>query len=567
MNLQPSLRRTLASIGTLILLLVARAQADDAPAINAAILTALNNEQPSYTLPAVVHISSRIVIPTESEAGITSDFTLKGATGGTKIYADVPVSGMITLGNEVTSPNDVFTGVGLPSASILPVTMGSTTFVVNILQPDPIVGTFHTLVDSQKENTNQTNVNAELVRIIAFNWLTRVATVDRPIGRSFTINPMLRDVNMRVTRNITLRDIELYGGSSSYGSMGGFNCSMVAGLNLVNVKTKYFKTDNIRLDICRDVTIDGFDNRFYVYGDVAGWGRGVSLFWCKDVTIANGYSESLRHGISMIAASSDVLVRDCVGNDVIGNSFDIHGMLSYRVTFLRCTGSGQMQVGNGTFYTGDRNTTIRDCNLSSGIVIVGDCRNTSIYNTHARYIQLQSWGTSSTDFRPKDTYAEFSTFIDSDPVTGPVMFAGSPWKSFQNLTFVACDFRELNGPGQRAFLLEDPKGNLGLIKFIGTRFSTKNAAGTGYSRPVEISGPNSNATLILEMRACALETDGTTWLQFGPGLVGSGLISGWLPPAGGMAQPIVNGSGSTFPITLIGGGRFPGSGGVGAPPP
>ncbi|GEM_PF-6362686 len=555
-------------LGWLIILvpMSATAQVDQAPAINAAILEAIENEQDSYTLPRTVTIASRIVLPSWVNSPL-QNFTLRGAPGtGTTITALSPVVGMITLGNETTNPNDVFTGANLESWNLLPVVMGSQTIQLASGSPPPITLCFYTIVDDQRENTNSTPVNAEMVRIIGYNPTTRVATLDRPVGRPFSLNPKLRFTHYRTTTNITIRDITLVGGTPLWGSEGGFNISMVAGLNLTNVKTRFMRTDNIRLQFCRDVIVDGYDHRDYVFGDVAGWGRGTSVFYCKDVTLANGYSESLRHGISMIASSSDVLVRDCVGNDTLGNSFDIHGMLSYRTTFLRCTGSGQFQVGNGTFWTGDRDTLIQDCHTTGGIVLIGDARNTRILNSSARYLQFQSFGTLATEFRPKDTYVEGSTFVNSDPNTGPVMFSGTPWKSIRNLTMVNCFLHEQNGPGARALLFEDAKSNLGLLKFVGTRFSTKNSAGTGISRPVEITGTGTNASMTFELRACQLETDGTILIWFGTGLSGTGLITGWVAPPFGFANPILNNSAATLPLTIVTGGRWTG-GGTGAPPP
>ncbi|MBV6458846.1 MAG: hypothetical protein HONBIEJF_01984 [Fimbriimonadaceae bacterium] len=535
-------------LGAICLLTSAvHAQYDESQEINDDIVQAIRIGRYYYELAEEVWLANPIVVPDSVDGVPVPQFELRGSALGTTIRPLRKFDWMVRVGNRNGASTRIFSGDGLLSATIDKALMGARTVQVrsNGILPGP--GQYVVIVDQSKDNAGNPT-NAELVRVAAVDQFARNVTLDRPLGRPYTKKPAMRFVDECVGRNVTVKNLVIYGNAPQGDITGGVLFDIVGGGRVENVVTRYFATDNIRFNSCRDIVVDNCRQYDYRGNDDGGMGRGCALFWCKDVTIQNCHSANMRHGVAMVASSSDVLVRDSVGDDTIGHSFDVHGQRSYRVKFLRCSGKSTLQIGNGSFLTGDRDCEVEDCNVKA-IYVVGDERRVKIKDSRANWINFQTWGSAFERYFPKEILIEGCVFRNNESIGMPLMFSGGPYISIHNLSIINSEFHELKGAPWRAALFEALRGDLGVLTLTDTLFRTTQGApesGTCF----EFSGSQLCHVTINATR-CTFERKGSNITRFKPGITGELNLFDCQFIGEGEINPVLNETNGTLTVNWL----------------
>jgi len=525
----------------------AHAQSDESAEINDDIVQAIRVGRYYYDLPEQVWLANPLIVPDSVDGVPVPQFELRGSMLGTTIRPLRKFDWMVRVGNRNGASTRIFSGDGLLSATIDKALMGATVVHArsNGLLPGP--GQFVVIVDQTKDNAGNPT-NAELVRVTAVDQLSRNVTLDRPLGRSYLKKPAMRYVDGCVGRNVTVKDLVIYGDAPEGDITGGVLFDIVGGGKVENVETRYFATDNIRFNSCRDIVVDNCRQYDYRGNDTGGMGRGCSLFWCKDVTIQNCHSTNMRHGVAMVASSSDVLVKDSVGDDTIGHAFDVHGQRSYRVKFLRCSGQSTLQIGNGSFLTGDRDCVVEDCDVKA-IYIVGDERGVTIKDTRANWINFQTWGTAADRYFPKDVVIDGCLFQNQESIGMPLMFSGGPYISIHNLSILNTEFHELKSAPWRAALFDSLRGDLGVLTLTDSKFRTTQGnpeSGTCF----EFSGSQVCQVTINATR-CTFQRKGLNITRFKPGITGTFNLSDCQFIGEGEIIPVQNETNGTLVVNWL----------------
>jgi hypothetical protein len=539
-------RRTLLALAVL-LPAHCLGQYDESKEINEDIVQAIRVGRYFYDLPENVWLANPIVVPDTVDGIPVPRFELRGSMFGTTIRPLKKFDWMVRIGNRNGASTRVFSGEGLESHVIDKAMMGSRVVTIRSTGTLPQPGHYIVVVDQTTDNMGS-NTNAELVQVLSTDLLGRRLTLDRPLGRDYLRNPRIRLVNSFVGRNVTVKDLIIYGDAPDGDIVGGVRFDIVAGGRVENVETHFFATDNLRFNTCRDIVIENCRQFDYRGGDDGGMGRGCSLFWCKDVLITNCRSARMRHGVAMIASSSDVTVQDSIGDDTISHAFDVHGQLSYRVKFVRCSGQSTLQIGNGSFLTGDRDTLVQGCNVKA-IYVVGDQRNVRILGTTANWINFQTWGTPSERYFPKEVLIQDCTFRNTQMIGMPLMFSGGPYLSIYNLTINRSTFHELKPAPWRAALFESLQGNLGVIELVDSAFRTTNGlpeSGTCF----EFSGAQ-NCQVTINATRCTFERKGSNITRYRPGIFGTLNLRSCTFIGQGQINPILDETNGTLVINWL----------------
>lgn len=455
--------------------------------ISAVLASSPSGTAKEYRLPdKEIYVDSHLDVPAGS-----SDLHLILDSRKTRVLPTAAISGIIRLGYTSNNVNDVFTGSGLVTSTIVAAAKGATTITLNVAQLPLTVGNYYAITDSGVDNTGN-RVNAELIKVTAYDAGTRVATLDRPLSRPYASSPVVRHVNARVSRNLRLSGGYLLGSVGAVLNSGGIWATMVDQLVISGVKGELFDTDIIRAELCRDVIIEDVELKDYPGGSDAGKGRGSAAFWCVDHLVRRGKFSGLRHG-TMVASCGRYVVEDCTGNSTLSHDFDEHGQLSFDGRYSRCRGGTTLQIGNGSFWTGNRNTIIEDCDVKT-IYVVGDCRDVTIRRCKSSILNFQSWGTSVEDYRPKNVRVSDTEVTLDDGVNHPISLSGGSWKSLHSLTLERATVNQrTTAGGKRCMLFEGASGDMA-IDILDSRFNNASP-----SRAIEISGGVGGAVLAMNV--------------------------------------------------------------------
>jgi hypothetical protein len=458
---------------------------DEAPAINAAISTAIKNGVNSVTLePRIYNLQSSIVIP----AG-TRNFSLLGAgSERTLLRTTVRMGHAIRAGQIIWTHNNW----GITGAEQTPVGnvgTGANRLVIakGVKLPPP--GDF-VLWDeySVRPNTDTNNSlnRAEIVRITQVDQTRRVVHLAAGIGREYHVKPKLAFVGNTLSSNITIAGIGFDGraadGSTSEGLLFA---SLIRGLEVDDLRVRNFTTGAIRLVQCQDAVVS---NSHVSDASAGGPGGGYGFFVIRSrfVTIRNSTARSMRHGWVLHSGTMDATVQDC---DSFNADYDSHGYDERRVTFRRCTGNVGINIGNAAWHAG-ANGVLIEGSVLPGRLYVGP----NVTNLTVRGSTIGS--NSATQTLTLESFAPTSLGNPSGGSPGTVRFESSRIVGFNHLvryagtghagdvSFVNCDFLQTKPEWGVLLFLENASGNFSIT---GSRMEM-----TSNYPPVNLAGGTDN---------------------------------------------------------------------------
>jgi hypothetical protein len=373
------------------------ANTDDAPAINAAIASAIQAGVGMVELgPRTYQLRTPVVIPPG-----TRNFTLRGAGSNQTVFRTVEaMPAAIRIGASVFTHNN-WGIANRPSVSVQPVGEGAAFLRVDA----PVTPGFYVLWDEYRVVNmfgDASSMNrAELVRVIAYRPAQGLVQLERPVGREYTVRPKLSDVQQPLSHNVEVSGIGLdglsLGGTISQNLVQGY---LTKGLTLRDVRGTNFLFSAISVVQCEDALIDQCHIADASAG-APGQGYGFNIVRSRFVRIENSSASRMRHGYVMHSGTMDVVVRDSMANRA---DYDLHGFDERRITFSRCGGDVGMNVGNAAWLGGARTVLVEDCDLP-GVLWVGPnvthlrvqrSRIGSSETAHSVTVHAQAFGTKGT---------------------------------------------------------------------------------------------------------------------------------------------------------------------------
>jgi len=477
-----------------------RGYADDSAWLTQQIANAINAGQSEYVIPAGDYVlDNPIVIPPG-----TSNFTIRGA-GASQTVLRTP-NKQISHAFRVGVIPIIWNNWGIanqPNFNVSPVRTGAQKVQLlpdqNPLQPGYYVLWDNYNIKCAKNVWNNLN-HAEVVQVLSYNPNTRIATLDVPVGREYSVTPKLAFMGGQVCKNLTISDMGFNGACGSSASNGIVGAGITDGLKLKNLEVSNFFTEAIMTTTCRNVEIEGCKIDGAIAGD-PGNGYGFTIYRSRFVTIKNCRSDqNMRHGLILHSGTLDVSISDCQ----MDAGFDLHGYDERRVQFNRCVGS--INIGNDAWLGGAKDVLVSSCEVPE-IEFHPNVSQVSVTNSKIGGVRLFNTvpGTTAYPAEPAGGFPDAILFSKCDIASNTSYTVLWDCGKAGTLTFVNCKIENTRNDWGNAIRLDNLGATINLVK---CNIINK----TGYV-PINILSKASN--LYINMQNCTVQTKSSTamWID------------------------------------------------------
>ncbi|GEM_PF-1770767 len=490
--------------------------ADDSVWINKGIRDALAQGKSEYVLPAgQFNLSSSIVIPDG-----TRNFTLRGrGREATTFRGNVGIGYAIVAGIQTIMWNN-YGVANLTTYNADPAPEGATTLklasVASIKVGDYLAIWDEGYVKHYSNGDAQRNHSA-VIKVTALNAAAKTITIDRPLPRDFTLLPKVSLINDKIVAGLAFKDMGF--DATVEGTTGRNNGIVSLGVSdkvsLSNLRVDHFATRALSMNWARDVVVDGVKILDGANAGNPGMAYGITICRSQNVLVQNCQSTDARHSYIATNGSTDVTYQDCIADGNNGN-FDTHGFDERRISYIRCKGTGTLNVGNDAYLGGGSDFLVKDSSFQFSVLLYSNVSKFRAINSTFWGVQVNSrFGTKGwpTGGMPQD-----ATFTSCAFNFTKGMY--SDMGEFGSLTFDRCLF--MPTPDPYALIL-NTTWCAGKMTFQGCTFLMMN---TGSYTPFVLN--NARSDFSFTMKDCNVLTMGNAWgtLEINPNFRGTAVLSG-----------------------------------------
>jgi hypothetical protein len=485
------------------------AQQDDSPQLNAGIRAAIDAGLPAYVIPpGTYRIANPLVIP----AG-TKNFALLGSgIGVTTIQASVDRSRLIEVGEAIMSHNNW----GLTdkmNRRVQPVPEGSQYVRLEPGQPALAPGAYILWDENliiNRYGGGDTYNRAEIVRVLGYDPVSRVATLDQPVGRRFDVLPKLADFRTRITENIRVGNMTIRGRDPQGVTVGASEmlyASAVRGLTVQSIQFIDYANNAAMINVCKDtVATNLIIDRATQSGVGAGYGFNITRSRFSTVSFSQLNSSQ---ALKAHSGSMDTNVEDCVST-AGGNCIDAHGFDELRMTVVRCSGNGGITLGNEAWAAGGKGHRVEDTHM--GFLFIGPNATDVLVrrSSFREALSLSDLDPALCDARalPRGGRPGVLRFEDTGFTAPQNVINDFRWYNVESADFVRCVFITTNPSFGNVIKLTGARGYLGFNQCAFYEAANREA--------IELSNDGSNDFMFF-MNQCTINSsvglDVGVWLR------------------------------------------------------